>query len=75
MFPPELVGAVIAVFLLAVFYEGLKTSRELLLFWDLKRTAPQRRGEKDKNTEQSKGDEAMQNSSVNGDEYQPIVNK
>lgn len=30
-------GAVIAVFILAIFYEGLKTLRELLLYWDLKR--------------------------------------
>ena len=71
VFPLELVGAIIAVFLLGVFYEGLKTSRELLLFWDLKRTTPQRSGAKDK---QLKGYEALQTCSVN-DESQPVVNK
>ena len=32
----DLVGAIIAVFLLAVFYEGLKTFREYLLYLDFK---------------------------------------
>ena len=36
----ELVGAIIAVFLMAIFYEGLKTLRELLLYWDLSRFKP-----------------------------------
>ena len=28
----------IAVFLMAVFYEGLKTLREVLLYWDMKQS-------------------------------------
>ena len=39
LFPPliidtELVGAIIASFLLALLYEGLKTLREYLIYWD-----------------------------------------
>lgn len=30
-------------FLLAVFYEGLKTLRELLLYWDLSRFKPKKK--------------------------------
>lgn len=33
---PDLVGAIVAVFLLALLYEGLKTLREYLIFWDYK---------------------------------------
>lgn len=32
--PSELVGAIIASFLLALLYEGLKTLREYLIYWD-----------------------------------------
>lgn len=33
-FVAELVGAIIASFLLALLYEGLKTLREYLIYWD-----------------------------------------
>ena len=34
----EMVGAIIAVILIAIAYEGLKTLRDVLLYWDMKRT-------------------------------------
>ncbi len=34
----DLVGAIIAVFVMAIAYEGLKTLREYLLFLDMKRS-------------------------------------
>lgn len=33
----ELVGAIIAVLIFAIFYELLKTARELLMYYDLQR--------------------------------------
>ena len=36
--PPELVAAIFAVFFLAIFYEGLKTFREYLIYLDIKRS-------------------------------------
>ena len=35
--PSELVGAIIVVVIFAIFYELLKTVRELLMYFDLKR--------------------------------------
>ena len=33
-----MVGAIIAVLLIAIAYEGLKTLRDVLLYWDMKRS-------------------------------------
>lgn len=58
-------GAIVAVFVLAVFYEGLKTLRELLLFWDLSRFKPKKTAGKD-------GLVGKCSSISNG--YEPVVN-
>ena len=36
--PTELVGSIVAVFVVAVLYEGLKTLREFLLYYQSKKT-------------------------------------
>lgn len=38
----DLVGAIVAVFILAILYEGLKTLREYLVFMDWKHSKPRR---------------------------------
>ena len=35
---PDLIGAIVVVFILAILYEGLKTLREFLIYLDLKNT-------------------------------------
>ena len=71
----ELVGAIVAVFFMAVFYEGLKTLRELLLYWDLGRF----KGKKAKNGLLTGGQcvagEYDPVPTLNSDEDQPPNNK
>ena len=43
----ELIGAMVAVFLMALCYEGLKTFREWLIFYDLKRSKKKTDSKKD----------------------------
>ena len=71
----ELVGAIFAVFFMAMFYEGLKTLREVLLYWDLGRF----KGKKAKNGllagSQCGAAEYDPVPVLNSDEDQPTVNK